>query len=60
VVDDVTYLGASRHYRVALGGGPQFLVYQQGTLSRTWVRGDRVLVVWEPDAASFYLDGTQG
>lgn len=60
VVDDVTYLGASRHYRVALGGGPQFLVYQQGTLSRTWVRGDRVIVVWNPDAASFYPDGTQG
>jgi ABC-type Fe3+/spermidine/putrescine transport system ATPase subunit len=60
VVDDVTYLGAARHYRVSLNGGPQFLVYQQGTLSRTWVRGDRVLVAWDPETASFYPDGTRG
>ncbi len=60
IIDEVTYLGASRQYRVGLNGGRQFLVYQQGTLSRAWLRGDRVLVVWEPEEASFYPDGTHG
>ena len=58
VVEEITYLGAARHYRVTLAGGRDFLVYQQGTLREAWRRGDRVMVVWDTEAASFYPDRT--
>jgi len=53
-VQEVTYLGAARHYRVGLIRGPQLLVYQQGTLHRALQRGDRVRLSWDPTAATFY------
>jgi ABC-type Fe3+/spermidine/putrescine transport system ATPase subunit len=56
-VREVTYLGASRRYRVALTKGPELLVYQQGGYGPRLREGDAVRVAWDPASGSFQLDG---
>jgi spermidine/putrescine ABC transporter ATP-binding subunit len=52
-IREVTYLGASRHFRVALGTGPELVVSEQNT-GGPWVRpGQSVVVAWAPGAGSF-------
>jgi spermidine/putrescine ABC transporter ATP-binding subunit len=58
-VREVIYLGAARHYRVALAKGPELLVYRQGEIRRPMLPGDRVRVVWNIAGPSVYPEGDE-
>jgi spermidine/putrescine ABC transporter ATP-binding subunit len=52
-VREVTYLGASRHFRVALATGHEVSVVEQNTGSAAAKLGDAVTLAWAPEAGSF-------
>jgi ABC-type Fe3+/spermidine/putrescine transport system ATPase subunit len=57
-VREVTYLGAFRHYRVALAGGPELAVYQQSSGAPPAREAAAVRVAWEATAGSFQPEGS--
>jgi spermidine/putrescine ABC transporter ATP-binding subunit len=57
-VREVTYLGAFRHYRVALPGGPELIVYQQSGGAPPAAEGARVRVAWDARAGAFQPEGS--
>ena len=57
-VHEITYLGAFRHYRLALPGGQELIVYQQSSGVSPASEGGRVRVAWEAGAGSFQPDAS--
>jgi spermidine/putrescine ABC transporter ATP-binding subunit len=57
-VREITYLGAFRHYRVALSGGQELIVYQQSSGGPPAPEGTRVRVAWDAGAGTFQPDGS--
>jgi spermidine/putrescine ABC transporter ATP-binding subunit len=52
-VREVTYLGASRHFRVALPTGHELLVFEQSAGEPPVGPGESVTVAWAPGTAAF-------
>ena len=52
-IREVTYLGASRQFRVALDTGPELVVSAQNTGGPSVRAGEPVMVAWAPEAGAF-------
>jgi putative spermidine/putrescine transport system ATP-binding protein len=52
-IQEVTYLGAARHFRVVLDTGHELAVVEQNTGRPAARQGAPVVVAWAPDAGAF-------
>ncbi len=58
-VTEITYVGAFRHYRVALSSGHELLVFQQGRLRSPVDEGTAVRLAWPASVGSFQPEGVE-
>jgi ABC-type Fe3+/spermidine/putrescine transport system ATPase subunit len=56
-IREITYLGASRHYRVSLDAGPELFVSEQNSGgSASAAQDEAVVVAWAAEAGAFQIE----